>query len=313
MYHPAQLPPTEYGGTERVVAWLARGLMELGHEVTLISGRGTKVSGARLVEVETSGTERPEFDLRRLLPPGLDILHASAPVRRDPDLPWVYLLHGNTSAGTQRPANTIYLSADHARRHGAVAYVHNGLDPTELLYRTSKVDYDLFLGRLHSIKGWQWAVEGCRQARRRLIVAGGWRPSLRPGLRFVGKVGGKRKAELLAGARVLWMPALWDEPFGLTLIEALASGTPVLGTRRGALPEIVTPEVGRLGDSVEELVAALPALATIDPAACRARVERHFHYRVMAAGHLRMIRGFLRDGVLPAGRLLDGIESAGQD
>ena len=313
MYHPARLPPTKYGGTERVVAWLARGLMELGHEVTLIAGRGTKVSGARLVEVGTSETERPEFDLRRLLPSGLDILHASAPVRRDPGLPWVYLLHGNTSAGTPRPANTIYLSADHAHRHGAVAYVHNGLDPTELLYRTSKADYDLFLGRLHAIKGWQWAVEGCRQARRRLVVAGGWRPSLRPGLRFVGKVGGVRKAELLAGARVLWMPALWDEPFGLTLIEALASGTPVLGTRRGALPEIVTPEVGRLGNSVEELVAALPVLATIDPAACRARVERHFHYRVMAAGHLRMIRGFLRDGVLPAGRLLDGIESAEQD
>lgn len=310
LYHPARLPPAEYGGTERVVTWLARGLMELGHEVTLIAGRGTKVPGARLVEVETSAAERQDFDLRRYLPAGLDILHASAPVRHDPGLPWIFLLHGNTSGGTPRPANTLYLSADHARRHGATAYVHNGLDPAELIYRTAKEEYDLFLGRLHSVKGWQWAVEGCRRTRRRLVIAGGWRPSLRPRLKFVGKVGGAEKAELLAGARLLWMPALWDEPFGLTLIEALASGTPVLGTRRGSLPEIVTPEVGRLGDSVEELVAALPALAAIDSEACRSRVARHFHYRVMAAGHLRMLRGFLRDGMLPAGRLLDGVESA---
>ena len=72
------------------------------------------------------------------------------------------------------------------------------------------------------------------------MLAGGWRPSLRRGISFVGRVGGEEKVALLAGARCLWMPALWDEPFGLTLIEALASGTPVLGTHRGSLPEIVT-------------------------------------------------------------------------
>ena len=88
----------------------------------------------------------------------------------------------------------------------------------------------------------------------------------------------------------------------------LASGTPVIGTRRGALPEIITPEVGRLGDTVEELLAALPAIGEIDPEACRARVLRHFHYRVMAAGHVRMLEGYLRTGVLPEGRLLDGAD-----
>ena len=80
------------------------------------------------------------------------------------------------------------------------------------------------------------------------MLAGGWRPSFRRAVRYVGQVGGEQKTDLLAGAACLWMPALWDEPFGLTLVEALASGTPVLGTRRGALPEIVAPDVGALGD-----------------------------------------------------------------
>ena len=97
------------------------------------------------------------------------------------------------------------------------------------------------------------------------------------------------------------MPALWDEPFGLTLIEALASGTPVLGTRRGALPEIVSPDVGALGDSVDELVALRPTLDEIDPAACRAQVERHFTHHVMAAEYVRMFERVPGDGDVAAG------------
>jgi len=122
----------------------------------------------------------------------------------------------------------------------------------------------------------------------------------------VGEVGGARKAELLANAACLWMPALWDEPFGLTLIEAMASGTPVLGTRRGALPEIVSAEVGALADSLDELVAYRPTLGRIDPGACRARVERHFSHHVMAAEYVRMFRGYLANGVLPEGRAVSG-------
>ena len=73
------------------------------------------------------------------------------------------------------------------------------------------------------------------------------------------------------------MPALWDEPFGITLIEAMVSGTPVLGTRRGSLPEIVSPDVGALGDTLDELVELRARRSTRwHPEACRARVERHF-------------------------------------
>jgi glycosyltransferase involved in cell wall biosynthesis len=308
LYHWGRLPPTDYGGTERVVTWLARGLAELGHQVTLIAGRGSVVPAATVIEVDPAAAKAPQFDLRPLLPKGVEILLASASVRNDPGVPYIAQLHGNSTPGTTRRPNTLFLSADHARRHGATAYVYNGIDPDELLFRPSKKAFDLFLGRLHREKGWQWAVTGARQLGRDLVVAGGWRPSFSRRLRFVGKVGGREKAELLADARLLWMPALWDEPFGLTLVEALASGTPVLGTTRGSLPEIITPDVGRLGATLDELIAAVEGLRAIDPEACRARVLRHFHYRVMAAGQLRMAEEYLRTGVLPPGKLLDAGE-----
>jgi glycosyltransferase involved in cell wall biosynthesis len=142
-------------------------------------------------------------------------------------------------------------------------------------------------------------------------VAGGWRPSLSRWIRYIGQVGGDRKAALLAGARVFWMPAQWEEPFGITILEALVSGTPVLGTRRGSLPEIISPEVGALGDTVDDLVALRPALDHIDPDACRARIERHFTYRTMTEGYLRMFREYLASGTLPAGVPLGAAAGAG--
>ena len=99
----------------------------------------------------------------------------------------------------------------------------------------------------------------------------------------------------------MWAPAQWDEPFGLTTIEALFSGTPVLGTRRGALPEVVSPTVGALGDSLDELIAARPLLETRTAAACRAHAERYFSHGVMAAAYVRMYVGLLEQGTLPAG------------
>jgi glycosyltransferase involved in cell wall biosynthesis len=302
------LPVKGYGGTERVVVWLARGLAELGHEVFLLAGPGSRVPEATLVPVEPKRAAQAGFDVRPLLPRGVDVLHAHRALP-PADVPTVWTLHGNAPPDRAHPPNMICLSADHARRHGTTAFVYNGLDPAE--YRLGpKGDFDLFLGRLHTIKGWRWAIEGAQKAGRRLVVAGGWRPSLRRDLSFAGEVDGARKQNLLAEARCLWMPALWDEPFGLTLIEALASGTPVLGTRRGALPEIVTPEVGALGSSVDELVLLRPALDPVEPAACREYVERRFSHRTMAESYLERSRRAIAG--LPVGdRPADGSAEPG--
>ncbi len=297
LIHHRRLPVDGYGGTERVVVWLARGLAELGHTVTVLAPAGSRVPEARVIGLPPRQLGDPELDPRPLLPAGIDVVHAHRPLRPRDGLPLLWTMHGIPTGGAY-PPNLVALSADHARRTGAAAFVYNGLDPDEYRFEAGKGDFDLFLGRLHSAKGWQWAVEGARQAGRQLTVAGGWRPTLRRGLRMVGEVSGARKRDLLAEAACLWMPAQWDEPFGLTLIEALVSGTPVLGTRRGALPEIVTPAVGALGDTLEQLVALRPTLARIDPEACRRLVLERFTHRRMAEDYVAVYRRVAGSGTV---------------
>jgi len=298
-----RLPVKGYGGPQRVVVALVRGLAALGHRVTLLAQPGTRVpEAARIVEVPPRTLKNAGADLTPFVPEGAEILHGHFPLKQGPkNVPFVQTLHGNWKPGTALPPNTVFLSRDHARRHGSETFVYNGLDPAEYIFRRRKEQWDLFLGRLHSDRGYHWAVEAAKRTGRRLIVAGGWRPSFTGAIKYVGEVDGRRKAVLLARARCLWMPAQWDEPFGLPTIEALFSGTPVLGTRRGALPEILTPAVGAVCATLEEMLAAAETIATRDPAACRARAERNFTHLQMAESYVRMYQGVLA-GTLPAGR-----------
>jgi hypothetical protein len=297
-----RLPVKGYGGTERIVVALVRGLAELGHRVTLIAQPGTRIPEATVQEVPIAQLRDSALDLGPLLPRDADIAHAHFPVRRLPSgPPFLQTVYGNLKPGEPVPPRTVFLSKNHATRHGATAFVYAGLDPGEFLFQATKHDYDFFIGRLHSAKGYHWAIEGAKRTKRRLMLAGGWRPSFSPRIRFVGEVDGKKKAELLAGARCLWMPALWDEPFGLTTIEALFSGTPVLATRRGALPEVLTQEVGALCDTLDEMVEASRTIASRKPEACRAHAERYFTHRAMAEGYVRAYHHLRETGELPAG------------
>jgi glycosyltransferase involved in cell wall biosynthesis len=298
-----RLPVKGYGGTERIVVALVRGLAELGHRVTLIAQPGTSLSEATVIPAPRARLRDPALNLAALVPNDADIVHAHFPVRRLPaGPPFLQTTYGNLKPGESVPPRAVFLSKNHASRFGARTFVYAGLDPAEFVFRATKHDYDFFIGRLHSAKGYHWAIEGAKRTKRRLLVAGGWRPSFSPRVRFVGEVAGKKKAELLAGARCLWMPALWDEPFGLTTIEALFSGTPVLCTRRGALPEIVTPEVGVLCDTLDEMIEASRTIGSRDPAVCREHAERYFTQRVMAEEYTRVYRHLADTGELPAGR-----------
>lgn len=300
------LPVRGYGGTQRIVAALVQGLAELGHRVTLIAPPGTAMAEASLVAVPKATLGDRGVDLGTYMPADADILHAHFPVSRAPTrggegVPFLQTLYGNMRPDDPIPLNTVFLSRNHAHRHGGTSFVYAGLDPSEFTFRADKEAYDLFIGRLHSVKGYRWAIEGAKRTGRTLILAGGWRPSFRRRIRYVGDVDGARKRELLAGARCVWMPALWDEPFGLTLIEPLFSGTPVLGTRRGALPEILTPAVGALCDTLEEMIEASHAIHTRAPEACRAHAERYFSHRRMAEEYLRVYRVLIDTRRLPPG------------
>lgn len=300
-HHP--LPVRGYGGTQRIAAALVRGLAALGHRVSLLAPPGTRMPEATWVEVPARRLREPTIDFASYIPADADVVHAHFVVQRvPPDVPFLQTLYGNLPAGYPVPPHNVFLSRNHARRYGGDAFVYAGLDPAEFRFQAVKEDYDLFIGRLHSVKGYRWAIEGAKRSGRRLILAGGWRPSLRRNVRFVGEVDGERKRDLLAGARCVWMPALWEEPFGLTLIEPLFSGTPVLGTRRGSLPEILNAEVGALCDTMEEMIAAAETIGTRSPEGCRAHAERYFTHLVMAQEYVRMYRALLDTGTLPAGR-----------
>lgn len=300
-----QLPAKGYGGPQRVVVALVRGLAALGHRVTLLALPGTRVPEARVVEVPARKFGDPA-SLLPYLPRDGEILHAHFPLERGPDrIPFVQTIHRNLKPGSPLYPNTIFLSRDHARRHGSELFVYNGLDPADYFFRRFSKrpeQYDLFLGKLHSAKGYHWAVEAAKHTGHQLIVAGGWRPSFTGSVKYVGEVDGPTKAALLARARSLWNPAAWDEPFGLVTIEAFLSGTPVLGTRRGALPELITPAVGALCDTMDEMVAAAETIHTRDPAACRVHAERHFTHLTMAEAYVRMYRSLLDGGTLSAAR-----------
>jgi glycosyltransferase involved in cell wall biosynthesis len=311
-FHHVRLPVLKYGGAERIVVWLCEGLVELGHQVTLLAPKGSRIAGVRVVEVSPEEVLMPAFDLRRYVSEPVDIMHYHCPLRHPPPgVPSVWTLQGNMGGGRQADARAIGVSADHARRHGIAAFVYNGVRLDEYEFRAVKGDYDLFLARLHSVKGWQVAVAAAKRCRVRLVVAGGWRPSLSRFVKFVGQVGGATKRDLLAGARCLWMPVRWDDPCPVNIPEALASGTPIIASPHGSLPELVSPDTGGLAETLDELVALRGHLADWDPRACRARAARHFSHLGMAQEYLRMYRGVLETGRLPPGRPVPELASAG--
>src|SRR2546430_1060955 len=271
------LPAKGYGGPQRVIVALVRGLAALGHRITLLAPPTTRVPEATVVAVPPRKLADPAT-LAPYVPRDAAIVHTHFPLRSAPgSFAFVQTVHRNLKPGAPSYPNSIFLSRDHARRHNSEVFVYNGLDPADYVFRRfprRPSQYDLFLGALHSAKGYHWAVEAAKRTGHRLIVAGGWRPSFTGSIKLVGEVDGTTKAALLARARCLWNPAAWDEPFGLVTIEAFFSGTPVLGTHRGALPELITPEVGALCDTVDDMIAAAESLHTRNPAACRARGGR---------------------------------------
>src|SRR6059036_1403843 len=303
------LPAKGYGGPQRVIVALVRGLAALGHRITLLAPPTTRVPEATVVAVPPRKLADPAT-LALYVPRDAAIVHTHFPLRSAPgSFPFVQTVHRNLKPGAPSYPNSIFLSRDHARRHNSEVFVYNGLDPADYVFRRfprRSSQYDLFLGKLHSTKGYHWAVEAAKHTGHRLIVAGGWRPSFTGAVKYVGEVDGAKKAALLARARCVWNPAQWDEPFGLVTIEAFLSGTPVLGTRRGALPELITPEVGALCDTMEEMIAAAQTIHTRRPEACRALAERRFTHVVMAEEYVRMYRCLLDTGKLAPGRPVAG-------
>lgn len=292
-YH-RPVPVEKYGGTERVVVWLADALAALGHEPVLLSPPGTRSGTARVHVLPVDRIERaeedPDFPLDEHLPPGLDVLHCFSGLAARSSLPRIRTVEGNGEPGTFGPEH-VFVSRDHMRRMGGERFVYNGIDPDEFEFRREKEPWFLFLSKARwEVKGVDRAERIARRAGIRLVIAGGWRFNWSRRITSVGMVGGERKRRLLAGARALIFPVRWEEPFGIVVPEALASGTPVIASRRGSLPELVTPDVGFLCDTEDEFVEAVGRVDGIDPEACRRRAVEEFSAERMAREYLEIYR-----------------------
>ena len=180
-----------------------------------------------------------------------------------------------------------------------VGRVHNALRVQDWPFRADKQDYALFLGRFAPYKGAHLAVRAAHEAGIPLVLAGKCdepaekayfeqevRPLLTDSDHFFGPADAVSKRKLLAGARCLLFPVLWEEPFGMVMIEAMACGTPVVALRAGAVPEVVIDGVtGLIRDRPAELPAAIERSASLDPAACRRHVAANFGVTQFGSGY----------------------------
>ena len=201
-----------------------------------------------------------------------------------------------------------YIAACGRRIAGRWEAIPNFVDTAQLAYRPAvAADAPLvFLSRVESIKGADWAIDIARRCGRRLVIAGNhaeqgpeaayWREQILPwiardGIEYVGPVDDEQKSKLLGEALALLVPVQWDEPFGIVFAEALACGTPVISCPRGALPEIVRAgEDGFLIQSVEQGCDAVSRVSEIDRSVCRARAEQRFSMSVGVTRYIDLYR-----------------------
>ena len=322
------IPPEHYGGIERIIHFLVSGLTHNGHEVVLFAHRESRVccelvpyrgrSSQSFADVARNTTTIA----RHVWAGGFDVVHSFgrlvylAPLAPHPVRKIMSYQRPITPARI-RQARLLFRSSIQftaCSRHmtrpveslASWHVVHNGVRLDAYTFR-SRVPPDaplVFLGRVEEIKGPHLAIQAARAAGRSLVIAGNVQPEhqryfderIRPHLdgttvTYIGSVGDREKNELLGRASALLMPVLWDEPFGIVMAEALACGTPVIGFRRGSVPEVVTDGVtGFLASAVTELVAGIQRLEEIDRHACRTSVERRFSDAVIVRAYESLYR-----------------------
>ena len=271
------IPPKGYGGAERFVYWLGKTLVDLGHQVTLIANAQSGIPGVELRALDAK--EGNAHAWVRLIPDSADLVHLwdYSPVKK----PYLHSVGGNGRPGEQFPANTVFVSRHHAALHGTKHFVYSGVIPEDYKCSAVREDYAVFLAKARwKVKNLHGAIAVARRAGLELRVIGSrnWPLNLQRilppirGVRYCGSIRDSEKRDLLSRARCLIFPVRWHEPFGLAITEALASGCYVVGTPYGALPEIVTPDVGVLSAKADELAEAAKNPQRFNPQICRDRV-----------------------------------------
>lgn len=321
-------PPRHYGPWEQVVSLLTEGLVRRGVDVTLFA-TADSVTSARLVAVCPRGYEEdPELDAKVW-----ECLHISEVFERAHEFdlihnhfdflpltysalvstPVVTTIHGFSSPKIlpvyrKYDRRVFYVSisdADRAPDLTYIATVYHGIDLSMFTFREQPEDYLLFFGRIHPDKGTREAIEIARRASKRLLMAGiiqdrgYWEREVAPHVdgdrvQYLGSAGPQLRDRLLGGALALLHPIRFAEPFGLSVVEAMACGTPVIAFRRGSMPELLRDgETGFLVSGVEEAVEAVKRIPSLDRRRCRREAEERFSSERMVEDYLRVYRKIL--------------------
>jgi glycosyltransferase involved in cell wall biosynthesis len=296
-YIKTRYPLHGYGGTERIALWVAKAQILMGHEVVFLCNPGSSIPFCEVIDVPTDVTNLDQY-----LPQDVDIVQLYNPPVFQISKPFLINIGGNDSPGGTHHPNTVFVSENHAKRHNWTEFVHNGIDLDEYPFEDKKEDYALFIGKAGWIvKNLPGTALIAREAGMPLYVGGGKAPFWFKNTVSYGEVDGQKKLDLLKNAACMLFPIIWDEPFGIVAIEALATGTAVIATRRGSLPEIITPECGILANSHRELVQGVKKSKTFSPHLCRERVLNHFTHMHMAKKYLHYYNLILENGKIREG------------
>lgn len=328
------VPPPGYGGIERVVSYLADGLARRGHEVTLFASGGSK-SDARIVSAfeDPPSTHLGDatFEIVHTATAyrsaeSFDIIHdhtlAGLAAAVLSPVPVVHSMHGPITPGFSRLYTSIsppvHLVAISKHQHSTLppnlcaSVIHNGIDLEQVPFGEAGGDYLLFVGRMNPEKGVLDGIEIARRSGMPLLVVAKvneeaeqryFEEAVRPALRSVDadlllQPPEEVKLRAYRNARATLFPARWPEPFGLVMIESMAAGTPVVAFGEGAVPEVVADgTTGFVCADIDQAVAAVNRIDTIDRAACRGHVDRHFSADVAVARHEALYRAILQSSV----------------
>ncbi len=265
----------------------------MGHQVSYLVAPGSYCDFATGVHALNH-----DIPFNQQIPAGVDVVHLNCRVNETPKIPYIFTLHGNTNDQNPLDINTVFVSKNHASRYGSDSYVHNGIDPEDYCDPglIQKRNYFHFIGdaawRVKNVRG---AIKIAQHASIKFRVIGGKRFNFNQGIRltfdprirFDGMVGGVEKNNLLKGSKGLIFSVLWNEPFGLSIVESLYFGCPVFGTPYGSLKEIIQPAVGFTSNSMNALIDAVKNAAQFNSSICHDYVMSNFTSIQMANNYLK--------------------------
>ncbi len=321
-------PPRHYGPWEQVASNITEGLVERGVDVTLFATKDSLTKGKLDGIIERGYEEDKEID-----PKVAECLHIGYLMEKAAEFdlihnhfdflpltysrliktPMVTTIHGFSSPKIipvykrYNPWN-YFVSISHADRSPELDYiatVYNGIDKSSFTLREKPGDYLLYFGRIHHDKGTWEAIQIALKAKMKLIIAGiiqdkaYFDEKVAPYLNnddvvYVGSAGPEKRNELLGNAYALLHPINFNEPFGLSVAEAMFCGTPVIAFNKGSMKELVVDgKTGFLVTSIDEAVEKIPLILNIDRLYCRAWAEKNFSKEKMVDDYLKVYRKIL--------------------